>query len=132
MPEHNRHLAAPPGLAPGPGYSHVVTGSGRMVFVSGQVALDEQGNLVGGGDIAAQTEQVFSNLSRALAAAGAGFHQVVKLNYYLTDIGGLAAVRTVRDRYLGTERPASTLVEVKGLFRPECLIEVEAVAIVPE
>ena len=114
MPEHNRHLAAPPGLAPGPGYSHVVTGSGRMVF------------------IAAQSEQVFSNLSRALEAAGAGFDQVVKLNYYLTDIGGLAAVRAVRDRYLATERPASTLVEVKGLFRPECLIEVEAVAIVPE
>ncbi|HEX6351272.1 MAG TPA: RidA family protein, partial [Candidatus Dormibacteraeota bacterium] len=111
MPAPNRHLAAPPGLAPGPGYSHVVTGSGRLVYVSGQVALDEQGNLVGGADIAAQTEQVFSNLRRALEAAGASFDQVVKLNYYLADIGGLAAVRGVRDRYLGAERPASTLVE---------------------
>jgi len=132
MPTSNRHLAAPPGLAPGPGYSHVVTGSGRMVFVSGQVALDEQGNLVGPGDIAAQTEQVFANLGRALEAAGAGFEQVVKLNYYLTDVGGLATIRAIRDRHLPADRPASTLVEVKGLFRPEFLIEVEAVAIVPE
>jgi len=132
MPASNRHLTAPPGLAPGPGYSHVVTGSGRMVFVAGQVALDEQGNLVGGDDIGAQAEQVFANLERALRAAGATFEDVVKLNYYLTDIGGLMTVRAVRDRYLSAERPASTLVEVKGLFRPECLIEVEAVAIVAD
>ncbi len=108
-----------------------MTGSGRMIFVAGQIATDEHGNVVGGSDIAAQTEPVFDNLVRALAAAGATFEDVVKLNYYLTDIGDLATVRAVRERYLHTDRlPASTLVEVKGLVRAECRIEVEAVAIV--
>ncbi len=69
----NIHTAAPPGLAPGTGYSQVVTGSGRIVFVAGQVALDEQGAMVGAADIVLQTEQVFKNLSLALAAAGGEF-----------------------------------------------------------
>ena len=122
---------APPGLAPAPGYSHVATGSGRLVVVAGQVALDEQGNLVGAGDTARQAEQVFENIGRALGAAGAGFKDVVKLNYYLVEISTLPAVRLVRDRYVDTARPpASTAVEVKSLFRPEFLIEIEALAIV--
>src|SRR5207302_842699 len=112
-------------------YSHVASGSGRLVYVAGQVALDEQGKLVGPGDVEAQAQQVFTNLGHALRAAGATFEDVVKLNYYLTDVSNLVAVRTVRDRHVDTENPpASTLVEVKGLFRPEFLIEVEAVAIV--
>lgn len=122
---------APPGLAPAPGYSHVVSGSGRLVFVAGQVALDEHGNVVGPGDVARQAEQVSENIRLALAAAGATFPDVVKLNYYLLDVGSLPAVRQVRDRYVDTSRPpASTAVEVKGLFRPEFLVEIEAVALV--
>jgi len=102
-----------------------------MVYVAGQVALDEQGALVGDGDVEVQAEQVFINLGHALRSAGATFQDVVKLNYYLTDVTKLVAVRAVRDRHLDPETPpASTLVEVKGLFRPEFLIEVEAVAIV--
>ncbi|HEY8641437.1 MAG TPA: RidA family protein [Candidatus Dormibacteraeota bacterium] len=131
MTSTNRHHRAPAGLAPGPGYSHVATGTGRMVYVAGQVALDEQGALVGDGDVEVQAEQVFINLGHALRSAGATFQDVVKLNYYLTDVTKLVAVRAVRDRHLDPENPpASTLVEVKGLFRPEFLIEVEAVAIV--
>ena len=127
------HDQRPPGLAPGPGYSHVVSASGRLVAVAGQVALDEHGMVVGAGDLALQAERVFGNVALALAAAGASFADVVKLNYYLTDIGGLPAVRIARDRYVDTANPpASTAVQVTALARPELLIEVEALAVVGE
>jgi enamine deaminase RidA (YjgF/YER057c/UK114 family) len=104
-----------------------------MVFVAGQVALDEQGAVVGAGDMVQQTEQVFKNLSLALAAAGATFSDVVKLNWYLLDTSALPAMRQVRDRYVDTGNPpASTLVVVKALFRPEFMVEIEATAIVNE
>ena len=125
------HDMAPPGLAPAPGFSQVVSGSGRLVFVAGQVAMDEQGQLVGAGDVARQAERVFENIRLALAAAGASFRDVVKLNYYLTDIGSLPSIRPVRDRYVDTANPpAGTAVEVKSLFRSEYLIEVEALALI--
>ena len=97
--EYVQHYRAPEGLAPGPGYSHAVTGRGRWVATAGQVALDDTGQLVGAGDPAAQTRQVFENLGRALAAADASFADVIKLNYYVTDITMLPAVRAIRDRH---------------------------------
>jgi enamine deaminase RidA (YjgF/YER057c/UK114 family) len=127
------HIPAPEGVAPGRGYTHVVTGSGRLVAVSGQVALDERGEVVGAGDPAAQARQVFENLRRCLAAAGADFGDVVKLTYYLTDVTHLPAVRAVRDELLGAERlPASTAVQVVALVSPELLLEVEALALVEQ
>ena len=126
------HIAAPDGVAPGAGYTHVVIGSGRLVALSGQVALDEQGQVVGAGDPAAQARQVFENLRRCLAAAGATFDQVVKLTYFLTDVSFLPAIRAARDEFVDTERPpASTAVQVAALFRPELLLEVEAFALLP-
>ena len=115
------------------GYTHVVEVSpGRLAYISGQVALDRAGELVGPGDIRAQARQVFENLRAALAAVGGGFDQVVKLNYYLVDATQLPVVREVRDQYLSPERlPASTAVEVRRLFREDILIEVEAVAALP-
>ena len=128
-----RHIPAPDGVAPGRGYTHVVTGSGRVVAVSGQVALDERGAVVGPGDPAAQARQVFENLRRCLAAAGAGFGDVIKLTYFVTDVADLPAIRTVRDELLGTDRlPASTAVQVVALVSPELLLEVEALALVAE
>jgi enamine deaminase RidA (YjgF/YER057c/UK114 family) len=125
------HDMAPAGLAAAPGYSQVASATGRMVFVAGQVALDEQGSLVGPDDVARQAEQVFRNITAALTAAGSSFRDVVKLNYYVVDIGTLPAIRLVRDRYVDTTNPpAATAVEVRALFRPEYLIEVEAVAVV--
>ena len=125
-----QHFRAPDGLAPGPGYSHAVTGRGRWVATAGQVALDDTGNLVGSGDAQAQTRQVFANLSRALAAAGASFADVIKLNYYVTDITMLPAVRAIRDEYVDTARPpASTAVQVSALAMPGLMIEIEAWAI---
>ncbi|MFF2852255.1 RidA family protein [Streptomyces sp. NPDC058001] len=124
------HFAAPGGVAPGAGYTHVVMGSGRFVAISGQVALDESGGTVGEGDPAAQARQVFENLRRCLAAAGATFDDVVKFTYYVTDVAHLPAFRVVRDEYIDTVRPpASTAVQVSALFRPELLLEVEAFAV---
>ena len=121
----------PEGVAPGNGYSHVVTGPGQWVAIAGQVALDADGKFVGEGDAEAQTRQVFANLDAALKAAGATWDNVVKLNYYLTDMAGLPALRTVRDEYVDTTRPpASTAVQVVALFRPEALIEIEAYAVI--
>ena len=125
-----QHFRAPHGLAAGPGYSHAVTGRGRLVAISGQVALDENGQLVGVGDLEAQAQQVFANLDRALAAAGASFTDVIKLSFYLTDISRIAVVRPVRDEYVDTARPpASTAVQVGALFMPGLEIEVEAWAV---
>ncbi|MFF1460962.1 RidA family protein [Streptomyces sp. NPDC058330] len=127
------HIAAPEGVTPGAGYSHVVMGSGWWVALSGQVALDERGEVVGAGDPLAQARQVFENLRRCLAAAGATFDDVVKLTYYVTDTAFLPAVREARDAFVDVERPpASTAVQVAALFRPELLVEVEAFAVLPE
>jgi enamine deaminase RidA (YjgF/YER057c/UK114 family) len=121
----------PEGVAPGNGYSHVVTGPGRWVAIAGQVAFDADGNLVGEGDPAAQAQQVFANLERCLQAAGATFADVVKLNFYVTDVAYLPAVRIARDAHIDTANPpASTAVQVVALFRPDILIEVEAYAVV--
>ena len=130
---HLLHIGAPEGVAPAPvgGYSQVVAGSGRVVMVAGQVAFDPQGELVGKGDIIAQASQVFENLRGCLAAAGATFDDVVKLNVYVTDIGLLDAVRSIRSRYIKTDRPpASTAVQVVALAAPDFLVEIDAMAIV--
>jgi enamine deaminase RidA (YjgF/YER057c/UK114 family) len=98
--------------------------------VSGQVAIGEDGQLVGLGDPAAQAGQVFENLRRCLAATGLSFNDVIKLTYYVTDVAHLPAVRAVRDEFIDTDRPpASTAVQVVALVRPEFLLEVEAFAL---
>ncbi|MEV4971171.1 RidA family protein [Streptomyces scopuliridis] len=127
------HLRAPAGVAPGNGYSHVVWGTGRFVAVSGQCAFDEDGAIVGAGDPAAQARQVFENLRRCLAAAGASFDDVVKLTYFVTDVAHLPAIREARDEVIDTARPpASSAVQVAALFRPELLLEIEAFAIIAD
>jgi enamine deaminase RidA (YjgF/YER057c/UK114 family) len=124
----------PAGVAASPAYTHVVEVSGgRTIFVSGQVALDEKGALVGRGDLRAQTRQAFENLKRALGAAGARFEDVVKMTYYVVGYRPeqLAAIREGRSEYLSkTHPPASTLVGVDALFQEGVLIEVEATAVV--
>lgn len=126
------HIDAPDGVAPGTGYTQVVTGTGRLVAVSGQVAFDADGKVVGEGDPAAQARQVFENLRRCLASAGADFGNVVKFTYYVTDMAFMPAVREARDQYIDVERPpAGTAVQVVALFRPELLLEVEALALLP-
>ena len=126
-----RRFLSPDTLSPPFGYSHIVDAPAeRIVYISGQVPLDSAGQLVGEGDFEAQTRQVFENLARALEAADASWSDVVKLNYFLTDVTHITSVRAIRDEFVDTEHPpASTLVEVSGLFRPEVMVEIEAVAI---
>ena len=121
-------LGAPPRF-----YSHAVTiaGPGKLVYVSGQVSWGADGSVVGAGDMRAQCEQVFQNLSNVLRAAGAGWNDVIKMNGYMVGInaGNVAAYREVRSGYLkAKELPASTLVGVTSLVQPELLLEVEVVA----
>lgn len=124
-------IPAPEGVAPATQYAHVVTATGRLVAVSGQLPLDEHGALVGEGDPAAQARQVFENLRRCLVAAGATFDDVVKLTYFVTDMAHLPAVREARAAHVPDERlPASSAVQVAALVRPEFLLEVEALAVV--
>lgn len=125
----------PDGIAPATGYTHVVvTSPGKLVFISGQIARDKQGNLVGKGDLNAQAAQVFENLKAALASAGATFKDVVKITLYIKDYKpeALAGLREVRDKYVNKDAPpASTLIGVASLAQEDYLIEVEAVASVP-
>ncbi|MFG2333052.1 RidA family protein [Streptomyces sp. NPDC048604] len=131
MTTHLTHVPAPAGVAPSPQYSHVVWGTGRFLAISGQCSLDASGAVVGAGDPAAQARQVFANLRLCLAAAGAGFGDVVKLTYFVTDVAHLPAVRAARDEAFGAAPlPASSAVQVSALVRPELLIEIEAFALV--
>lgn len=123
----------PPGLSTPTGYSHVVSArGGRTIYIAGQVATDAAGQVVGEGDLAAQTRQVFANLDTALKAAGATFADVVKTNYYMRDASQVAVIREIRSQYVGKELPASTLVEVSRLANPAFLIEIEMVAVVAD
>ena len=115
-------------------YSHAVSveGAGKLVYVSGQVSWDASGNVVGKGDMRAQSEQVFKNVGYALAAAGAGWDDVIKMNGYMVGMHGerVAAYREVRQRFLKPGAlPASTLVGVERLVDPDLLLEVEVVAV---
>jgi reactive intermediate/imine deaminase len=122
----------PPSLAAPHGYSHVVTvEGGRTVYIAGQVPLDKNGKLVGAGDFAAQTRQTFENLKAALAASGADFSNVVEMTTYVTDMSQVDAYRKVRNTYMANPLPAASLVEVKALFRPDVMLEVSAIAVVP-
>ena len=105
--------------------------AGDLLFVSGIVAMDADGNLVGGDDVVAQARQVFHNMREVLAAAGCGFEDVVKVAIYLTDVGDRPSINPVRKEVFGDTRPASTLVEVPRLAVSGAKIEVEAVALVP-
>jgi len=136
MPDESKfRVLSPPQLPKPVGYSHMaeITG-GKMIYIAGQVALDASGNIVGKNDYGAQLQQVFFNLKTALESAGASFKNVVKLNYYIVDSvdrSEFFAYREVRDRFVDTANPpVATVVVVRGLFLPEFLIEIEAVAVV--
>ena len=119
-------------MAGQPAYSHVVTvsGTGKLVFIAGQLARDIDGNCVGVGDMRAQMEQTFANLTRCLEAAGAGWADVVKTNTYVTDYDEYAKCADLRARFFGIATPTSTTVVVSRLAGPDFMIEIEAVAAV--
>jgi 2-iminobutanoate/2-iminopropanoate deaminase len=130
-----RYLA-PASVAPAKGYSQAVTidlGNSWMVIVSGQVPLDSTGTLIGRGNIEAQTVQVFKNIQAIVRSAGGNMKDVVKLGYFVRDVSQLQIIRGVRDSFVNVAQPpASTLVQVSGLFRDDILLEIEATAIIPK
>ena len=113
-----------------PGLHAQAVRTGRLLFISGQVAL-EGGKVIGGSDCAKQAGQVFKNMQAVLKAAGAGFGDVVKVNCFLVNPDDLPAYNSVRSKIFAVEPPASTTVIVKRLGWPEFLIEIEAVAELP-
>ena len=119
--------------APVAKYSHAVRldlGNAVLIYTAGQVAVDKAGQIVGKGDIKAQTECVFENLKAILEANSASLQDIIKLTVFVTDMSFRGDLSAVRDRYLGDHAPTSTLVEVSSLASPDWLIEIEAVAAV--
>jgi len=116
------------------GYSHasvIDLGRSKMIILSGQIALDSTGTLVGKGNLEKQTQQVFVNISNILREVGGSMNNIVKLNYYLIDVKQIQVVRDIRDKFINLENPpTSTLVQVTKLFRDDLLIEIEATAII--
>ena len=131
MSAHREEFMVPGMSEPVSHFTHVVR-AGRLVFVSGCVATDAQGRVVGGNDVVAQTRQVHENIKHCLAAAGATFADVCKVTVFLRNIGDREKVNTIRKEYFGAHRPASTLVEISRLVRDDYLIEIEATAVIPE
>jgi reactive intermediate/imine deaminase len=102
---------------------------GNTIYVSGQIAYDSNGNLVGEGDMKMQTRQVFDNIKSVLERAGSGLKDIVKINTYITDGSKFMDMLAVRSEIFGNDPPASTAVVVQALAFPALLIEVEAIAI---
>tara|TARA_B110000438_G_scaffold117817_1_gene115110 strand:- start:70 stop:468 length:399 start_codon:yes stop_codon:yes gene_type:complete len=105
---------------------------GDLLFVSGLAPVDEDGNLVGGDDVAEQTRKVLENLESVFAAAGATFADVLRVTVYLTDVDDRSLINPVRQEFFGTSRPASTLIEVSALAIPGMKVEIEAVVGLPD
>lgn len=109
----------------------VVAPSGRTVYISGQVAQDEQGNLVGTGDFEAQVRQVFDNIKRLVEEAGGTMDHIVKITTFVTGLEEYSVFSRVRGEYFPGPKPASSALKVAGLVSDDFLIEVEAVAVIP-
>lgn len=121
----------PEGMTQPTNYNHLVK-AGNLLFIAGQVALDGDGNVVGEADMRAQVRQVFENLKTVLASEGADFSNVVKINIFTTDIERFRDAADVRREYMGDDPAASTLVQIERLARPVFLVEIEAIAVLPE
>ena len=132
----NVEFLNPPQLCPTFGWSHVVSVTGgKTIHISGQVSINERGEIVGRGDMKAQTEQAFHNIKLALTAVGATFNDVVKTSLFVVGLKPehVPIIREVRSHYVSAEHPpASTLVGVSALVGPDWLIEIEAVAVIDE
>lgn len=114
-------------------YSQVViTKPGRLVFIAGNTASDPEGKIVGVGDIRAQTRYALEKIKIGVEAAGGTVQDIVSMSIFTTDARYHPAVNETRRDFLGTDFPTSTMVQVVALARPELLIEINAIAVVPE
>ena len=126
---HNPPTAPPP-AGPYSNLADVDLGAARLLILAGQVALDQDGRVVGENDMRAQTAFVFDAIAALLADSGATFADVVNIRTYLADMDQRAEYGEIRRRYLGDPLPTSTTVEVSRLFRPGLLLEVDVTAVV--
>ena len=118
---------------PRPRYTQGILAEGkRLLFIAGQTGVDADNNVVGKGDVAAQTEQVLKNMKAVLDEAGASFADIVKITTYITDPRFRDGLNPARLKYFGDNPPASTLVVVSGLADPDYLVEIEAIAVLPD
>ncbi len=118
---------------PRPRYSQGILAEGkRLLFIAGQTAVDADGNVVGKGDAAVQAEQVLKNMKAVLDEAGGSFADLVKITTYITDPRYRDDINPARLKYMGDNPPGSTLVVVAGLANPDFLVEIEAIAVLPE
>lgn len=118
------------------GYSHVARidlGNAWMLIISGQVSLDKEGNLVGKGDFARQTEQVYENIMQIIKTAGGNKDHLIKTGIFILDNANMPILREIRNKYINNKNPpASTLLQVDKLYRDDLLIEIEATAVIPK
>ncbi|MDE1189032.1 MAG: RidA family protein [Pantoea sp.] len=126
-----KHIVQPKGLPSGSGWSHIVSGAGTIVHISGQIAVDENNDIIGRGDLELQIRQVYKNLSLCLKELNVGWEKVVKITYYATDIHhALPLMREIREEIMPEgNRPANTFIEVSALANPDLLFEADAVVI---
>lgn len=106
--------------------------AGGLLFLSGQAAIDQAGQIVGAGDFAAQLEATFANIDRVLAAGGSDRSRIIKVTIYLTDMGNFPAIVEARRRYFTPPWPADTIVEVRALALPELMVEIDVIALAGE
>jgi 2-iminobutanoate/2-iminopropanoate deaminase len=125
-----RNSSLPAPLRRGAYSSGVEVPAGRTIYVSGQVPLDAEGNVVGDGDIGLQTETVLEHVKTVVEEAGGGMEDIVKVTVFITDMGLYDEIHEVRRRYFEEPFPASSMVEVSALVDPRLLIEIEAVAVI--
>jgi len=122
----------PDGLKARSYYNHVKIRPGTPVFPTGQVAWDEEGNVVGIGDMQQQVEQVYANIDRLLEGLGAQRDWIVRTTTYVTDLALVPHIHPVRQRFFeGLELPASTLFQISALAEPELLVEIDVVVMLP-
>jgi 2-iminobutanoate/2-iminopropanoate deaminase len=124
------HAGLPAPMRGGAFSSGVEAPSGRTIYVSGQVSMDAEGNIVGEGDITAQTETVLEHVKTVVEEAGGGMEDIVKVTVFITDMELYDEIHEVRRRYFEEPFPASSMVEVSALVDPRLLIEIQAVAVV--
>ena len=131
MADNAREEFKVPGLNPPISHYTDAVRFGNLLLISGLAPLDEDMNLIGGDDAAAQTRQIFVNMKKILDAAGAGFADVLRVTVYLTDINDREAINPVRQEYFGDTRPASTLIGINELAVPGMKVEIEAIVGLP-
>lgn len=112
-----------------PYYANAVRSAGDLLFLAGQVGWDEQGRVVGVGDVEAQTRQTLKNIQRILEHSGASVEDIVKVTVYVTDMGVAERIAPIRTEFFGESPPVSTIVEVSRLLTEDLLIEIDAVAV---